>query len=123
MADRSLFPAPLTRELLFTVIPAFAVLNTGCNSGPVSLFPRSLHWSPDGKVLAFSESQADKTHTWIALLSLVDSTHTTAYVTVQVRTSILVLLSRRWLDRGFRSEGLLRVLWRTSMLCPLGWRT
>jgi Tol biopolymer transport system component len=35
---------------------------------------RCFDWSPDGKVLAFSDGQADKTHAWIALLSLVDST-------------------------------------------------
>lgn len=35
---------------------------------------RCFDWSPDGKVLAFSNSQADQTHAWIALLSLVDST-------------------------------------------------
>jgi Tol biopolymer transport system component/DNA-binding winged helix-turn-helix (wHTH) protein len=34
----------------------------------------SIDWSPDGKVLAFSDSQTDKTHAWIALLSLADST-------------------------------------------------
>jgi Tol biopolymer transport system component/DNA-binding winged helix-turn-helix (wHTH) protein len=34
---------------------------------------RSLDWSPDGKVLAFPDTQTDKTHAWIALLSLVDS--------------------------------------------------
>ena len=33
-----------------------------------------LDWSPDGKVLAFSDTQTDKTQAWIALLSLVDST-------------------------------------------------
>ena len=32
-----------------------------------------LNWSPDGKVLAFSEG-ADSSHTWIALLSLADLT-------------------------------------------------
>jgi Tol biopolymer transport system component/DNA-binding winged helix-turn-helix (wHTH) protein len=35
---------------------------------------RCFDWSPDGKVLAFSNNQADETHSWIALLSLVDST-------------------------------------------------
>jgi Tol biopolymer transport system component len=35
---------------------------------------RSLDWSPDGKVLAFADTQEDKTHAWIALLSLADST-------------------------------------------------
>ena len=35
---------------------------------------RCFDWSPDGKVLAFSNNQADETHSWIALLSLGDST-------------------------------------------------
>jgi Tol biopolymer transport system component/DNA-binding winged helix-turn-helix (wHTH) protein len=35
---------------------------------------RFLDWSPDGRVVAFSALQADKTHGWITLLSLVDST-------------------------------------------------
>ena len=35
---------------------------------------RCFDWSPDGKVLAFSSSQADKNHARIELLSLVDST-------------------------------------------------
>jgi len=33
-----------------------------------------LDWSPDAKVLAFTETGADKAHSWIALLSLADST-------------------------------------------------
>jgi Tol biopolymer transport system component/DNA-binding winged helix-turn-helix (wHTH) protein len=35
---------------------------------------RCFDWSPDGKVLAFSNNQEDETHSWIALLSLADST-------------------------------------------------
>jgi Tol biopolymer transport system component/DNA-binding winged helix-turn-helix (wHTH) protein len=35
---------------------------------------RCFDWSPDGKVLAFSDNRSDNTHSWIALLSLVDST-------------------------------------------------
>jgi Tol biopolymer transport system component/DNA-binding winged helix-turn-helix (wHTH) protein len=41
-------------------------LHTGF-SGP------GLDWSPDGKVLALSESQEDKNRAWISLLSLADS--------------------------------------------------
>jgi Tol biopolymer transport system component/DNA-binding winged helix-turn-helix (wHTH) protein len=37
-------------------------------------FGRSLDWSPDGKLVAFSDIQKDKTHAWISLLSVVDST-------------------------------------------------
>ena len=32
----------------------------------------SLDWSPDGKFLAITESHENKTHSWIALLSLAD---------------------------------------------------
>jgi len=35
---------------------------------------RILDWSPDGKFVAFSDNQEDKTHAWIALLSIDDST-------------------------------------------------
>ncbi len=56
------------------VIPAFGGTEHRLYSGPVGSFPRILDWSPDGKVLAFSESHADKTHAWIALLSLADFT-------------------------------------------------
>jgi Tol biopolymer transport system component len=42
-------------------------------SGPATIFPWSLDWSPDGKVLAFSQSYSDKTHARISLLSLTDS--------------------------------------------------
>jgi len=41
---------------------------------PWRINARSLDWSPDGKVLAFADTQEDKTHAWIALLSLADST-------------------------------------------------
>jgi Tol biopolymer transport system component/DNA-binding winged helix-turn-helix (wHTH) protein len=45
---------------------------------PVSTIPwrvndRLLDWSPDGNYLAFSETLPDKTHAWIALLSIRDS--------------------------------------------------
>jgi Tol biopolymer transport system component/DNA-binding winged helix-turn-helix (wHTH) protein len=68
------FPRFTDEGVAIYVIPAFGGTEHRLYSGPVSVFPHSLDWSPDGKVLAFSESQADKTHTWIALLSLVDST-------------------------------------------------
>jgi Tol biopolymer transport system component len=67
------------------VIPAFGGTEHRLSSWPseghqISTVPRwrgvlrCFDWSPDGKVLAFSESQADKTHARIAMLSLVDST-------------------------------------------------
>src|SRR5205807_10502183 len=68
------FSRPSDEGVAIYVIPALGGTEHRLYSGPVSVFPRSLDWSPDGKVLAFSESNADKTHTRIALLSLVDST-------------------------------------------------
>jgi len=53
------------------------------------------------KFWAFSESQADKTHTWIALLSLVDST-TRQLTSPSGQDLDFVLLSRPMVDRGFR---------------------
>jgi Tol biopolymer transport system component len=35
---------------------------------------RSLNWSPDGKIVAFSDIQADRVQAWISLLSIADST-------------------------------------------------
>jgi Tol biopolymer transport system component/DNA-binding winged helix-turn-helix (wHTH) protein len=35
---------------------------------------RTLDWSPDGKILAFTENSADMTQGWISLISLTDST-------------------------------------------------
>ena len=68
------FSRPTDEGVAIYVMPAFGGTEHRLYSGPVSIFPRSLDWSPDGKVLAFSESHADKTHTWIGLLSLADST-------------------------------------------------
>jgi Tol biopolymer transport system component/DNA-binding winged helix-turn-helix (wHTH) protein len=55
-------------------IPTFGGTEHRLYSGPAGFFHRALDWSPDGKVLAFTESHADNTHSWIALLSLADST-------------------------------------------------
>lgn len=43
-------------------------------SGPANNFRRTLDWSPDGRFLVFSQTGKDKTHSWIALLSLADYT-------------------------------------------------
>ena len=56
------------------VIPAFGGTEHRVYSGPAGFFHRALDWSPDGKVLAFTEGHADKIRSWIALLSLADFT-------------------------------------------------
>src|SRR3984893_15298615 len=56
------------------VIPAFGGTEHRIYSGPAGFYHRALDWSPDGKVLAFTEGHADKIHSWIALLSLADFT-------------------------------------------------
>jgi len=55
------------------VIPAFGGTEHRIYSGPAGFFHRALDWSPDAKVLAFTETGADKAHSWIALFSLADS--------------------------------------------------
>lgn len=56
------------------LIPAFGGTEHRIYSGPAGFFHRALDWSPDGKVLAFTEGFADKIHSRIALLSLADFT-------------------------------------------------
>ncbi len=56
------------------VIPAFGGTEHRVYSGPAGFFHRALDWSPDGKVLAFTEGHPDRIRSWIALLSLADST-------------------------------------------------
>jgi Tol biopolymer transport system component/DNA-binding winged helix-turn-helix (wHTH) protein len=55
------------------VIPAFGGTEHRLYSGPAGFSHRAVDWSPDGKVLALTESHEDRTHAWIALLSLADS--------------------------------------------------
>jgi Tol biopolymer transport system component/DNA-binding winged helix-turn-helix (wHTH) protein len=53
-------------------VPAFGGTEHRLYHGPSSRSTGGLSWSPEGKVLAFAESDAEKTHTRIALLSLAD---------------------------------------------------
>src|SRR6266699_570269 len=55
-------------------VPALGGTEQRLYKGISSLWTTGLDWSPDGKDLAFSEGQADKSRAWIALLSLADST-------------------------------------------------
>jgi len=55
------------------VVPALGGTEQRLYAGRSSPWASGLDWSPDGKVLAFSEGQKDKNRAWIALLSLADS--------------------------------------------------
>jgi DNA-binding winged helix-turn-helix (wHTH) protein len=54
------------------VTPALGGAQRRVYEGLSGIFSPSLDWSPDGKFLAITESHGDKTHSWIALLSLAD---------------------------------------------------
>jgi Tol biopolymer transport system component/DNA-binding winged helix-turn-helix (wHTH) protein len=56
------------------VVPALGGTQQRLHVGRSSPWATGLNWSPDGKVLAFSEGQEDKNRAWIALLSIADST-------------------------------------------------
>jgi Tol biopolymer transport system component/DNA-binding winged helix-turn-helix (wHTH) protein len=56
------------------VIPVLGGTEHRVYSSPVGFNSRTVDWSPDGKSLAITEIAADRAHTWIALLSLADST-------------------------------------------------
>jgi Tol biopolymer transport system component len=54
-------------------VPALGGMEQRLHTGFSGPWAFGLDWSPDGKVLAFSESQEDKNRAWITLLSLADS--------------------------------------------------
>jgi Tol biopolymer transport system component len=54
------------------VTPALGGTQHRVYEGLCGFFSPTLDWSPDGKFLAIAESHEDKTHSWIALLSLAD---------------------------------------------------
>ena len=56
------------------VTPALGGTQRRVYEGLTSIFADTPDWSPDGKFLAIRESHGDKTHSWIALLSLDDLT-------------------------------------------------
>jgi len=56
------------------VIPVLGGTEHRVYSSPAGINSRTVDWSPDGKFLAITEIAADRLHTWIALLSLADST-------------------------------------------------
>lgn len=55
-------------------VPALGGTEQRLHVGFTGPWTAGLDWSPDGKVLAFSEGREDKNRAWIALLSLADST-------------------------------------------------
>jgi Tol biopolymer transport system component/DNA-binding winged helix-turn-helix (wHTH) protein len=67
------FSRPSQEGLAIYLIPALGGTEQRVYSGPATIFPWSLDWRPDGKALAFSQSDSDQTHAHISLLSLVDS--------------------------------------------------
>jgi len=60
-------------QVAIHMIPALGGPERRLYSGPFGFNFQSLDWSPDGRVLAFTENR-DRTHTWISLLSLNDLT-------------------------------------------------
>jgi len=82
--DRSPRWSPDGRQLAFIryseqgvaiyVVPVLGGTEHRLYSSPAGINSRTLDWSPDGKALAITEIAADRVHTWIALLSLTDST-------------------------------------------------
>jgi Tol biopolymer transport system component/DNA-binding winged helix-turn-helix (wHTH) protein len=67
------FTRPIEEGVAIYVIPALGGIERRLYAGPATEFPNSFDWSPDGKFLAISESNRDRTHARIALLSLADS--------------------------------------------------
>ena len=66
------FSRPSGEGAAIYVIPALGGTERRLFLGPINQWASSFDWSPDGKVLAISESQTDKSHNRIALLSLAD---------------------------------------------------
>jgi Tol biopolymer transport system component/DNA-binding winged helix-turn-helix (wHTH) protein len=58
--------------IVIYVTPALGGTQRRVYEGLDSFMSRPLDWSPDGKFLAITESHGDKSHSWIALLSLDD---------------------------------------------------
>jgi Tol biopolymer transport system component/DNA-binding winged helix-turn-helix (wHTH) protein len=60
-------------EVAIYVTPALGGSQRRVYEGLSNTFSSSLDWSPDGQFLAIAESHGNKDHSWIALLSLADS--------------------------------------------------
>ena len=68
------FYRPSDEGMAIYTVPALGGSEQRVYSGPATAFPHAFDWSPDGKYLAISQADPDRTHAKIALLSLVDST-------------------------------------------------
>jgi len=67
------FTRPTEEGVAIYAISALGGIERRLYAGPATEFPHSFDWSPDGKFLAISESNRDRTHARIALLSFADS--------------------------------------------------
>jgi Tol biopolymer transport system component/DNA-binding winged helix-turn-helix (wHTH) protein len=54
-------------------LPALGGIERKLYDGPATAFSHAFDWSPDGKFLAISQGEQDKTHARIALLSVTDA--------------------------------------------------
>ena len=67
------FARPTEEGVAIYAIPALGGIERRLYAGPTTEFSNSFDWSPDGRFLAISESNRDRTNARIALLSLADS--------------------------------------------------
>ena len=107
-------------ELTIYIIPALGGTEHKLYTGPASHWQYGLDWSPDGNVLAFLESNADRVHSRIALLSLTDLTHTPAHITARSGERRSTRFFPRRFDSGFPARG--RREWRGRLVCAAGQR-
>lgn len=68
------FYRPSKEGVAIYTVPALGGSERRVYSGPATAFPHTFDWSPNGKYLAISQADPDRTHAKIALLSLVNST-------------------------------------------------
>jgi len=68
------FYRPSDEGTAIYTVPALGGSERRVYSGPATAFPHAFDWSPDGKYLAISKADPDRTHAQIALLSVVNST-------------------------------------------------
>jgi Tol biopolymer transport system component/DNA-binding winged helix-turn-helix (wHTH) protein len=67
------FYRPSDEGMAIYTVPVLGGSERRVYSGPATAFPHAFDWSPDGKYLAISKADPDRTHAQIALLSVVNS--------------------------------------------------